>query len=218
MLKRLQMITTLLFVLSTLPAWAAPVYVSAGTQIFSINGGVATPLTDLGTGHHPQDLVVGPDGNLYVADFDDSGNSRIYRVVCPTLTSCSSTPIATLSGSPQGLAFSGSDNFDLWVSTLTGSLWKVTNAVGALPQPPCGNVVPCFPPTAATQVLFGPNNNISFNNGAGVAFGPTGRLLVAKNTNSGGVSYLPPPGYNSINSFPGTLKNPIGVTVTNCAG
>src|SRR5262249_35151986 len=81
MLKRLLLITTLLFVLSTLPAWAAPVYVSAGTQIFSINGGAATPLTDLGTGHHPQDLVVGPDGNLYVADFDDSGNSRIYRVV-----------------------------------------------------------------------------------------------------------------------------------------
>src|SRR5262245_31410608 len=154
MLRRLLLITTLLFALSTVPGWGqglggcgtpytgnCTIYVSnkvplSGNlfriDILSIdtvtNAQVTLYSNSSADPADPGDLVIGPDGNLYFADSRVvNGQSQIIRLA-PTGANQSGSVVANITGSAQGLAFI---DFDLFVSTLTAGVKKISDAVGS---------------------------------------------------------------------------------------
>src|SRR5262249_23726783 len=161
-------ITALLLVVSTVPAWSLPlvaVYVSAGSNVNCVENCGGVNNLNLGSSHHPADLVYGPDGLLYIADTDDILGGLIERF--DPQAGANPQIVADISGSPQGLAFAG--NSDLYVSTST-AVFVVPNAVRAL---------------GANQTIT-PNPAFALSNGAGIAFGKKGTLWVVQNANNGG--------------------------------
>jgi hypothetical protein len=200
MFTRLFLIS-ILVVLSTAPVLGGPIYVSRGNQIVSVDsdsGAVTVLYSPPGDTFKPRGLTVGPDGNLYIAE----ASGAVYRL---EPTPGSEPTIFNVPGTPEGLAFAG--NFDLYVSTSgpSGKVYRLhfQPSFGISPPPHLGN--PDLPIEA-----------FSFGSGAGIAFGENGNLLVAKNTNNGGIFAAVAPTYSSASSLGPALSKPIGVGVNTC--
>jgi hypothetical protein len=174
---------------------AFPVYVStgAGQQILAIDGnsGAVTGVCNISPAV-PEDVVIGPDGNLYVAD--TSGN-KIYRVTTPIAVPaspaglCTATPIydqsltpnscTNIAGQtnqacptgPEGPSFLRISTLDLYFNTHgvgTSGVWKIPCAANAPDSIKCPSSTP-----PAVQVL----SNTSIVSGEGVDFDIFGKLL-----------------------------------------
>jgi len=173
-----------------------PVYVStgAGQQIlaFDSNSGAVTGVCNISPAV-PEDVVVGPDGNLYVAD--TSGN-RILRVPTPipgplsTPASCGAVAVydkAACTGScpsgPEGPSFLRIATLDLYFNThgadATG-VWKIPGVANNTATPPASALCndPGQPACAAPVQVF------SGSSGEGVDFDVFGKLLAVDQVNN----------------------------------
>ncbi|RPJ73242.1 MAG: hypothetical protein EHM24_08315, partial [Acidobacteria bacterium] len=165
----------------------------------------------------PQDMTVGPDGNLYVCD---SLNGRVWRFAVgqPVAASINPAVVAQFPGGvyPEGPAFSGSD--DLYVNT-RGAGTAATDGVGAsgvwvirgVATP--GVAVPITPQQVLAAIGAA---------GAGTTFAAPGHLLavdksgnrvVAAGPNRGAVRHYGPSFAPLITS---NLSAPVGIATNTC--
>jgi hypothetical protein len=165
MLLRL-ILSSAFIILAAVPALAEEcIYVSTGSghEILCVHpatGAVTLKVPSQGTSFNPRDLVVGPDGNVYIAD-SDGDILRFNPTAATPETPYLVAKLPTGAGSPEGLSFSGSDN--LYVNTRGGNpagVWKVPNAANP-----------------SQSLLITPVNVISATGGGGIDFGVPGNLL-----------------------------------------
>ena len=197
---RLSLFITFIILL-TLPALAAEdpcAYVStfSGHQILCVNrstGAVTVKFTL--SNFNPRDLVMGPDGMLYVTDAD---GGEIWRFD-PAQPQGQNNPslVTTLStGSPEGVSFSGSDN--LYVTTRGGKPYRIANATTS---------------PSVTSLSVGPSNF------AGIGFGIPGNLLLVDQSQKQVLSSSLPasePYTTASQVIASNLTSPVGVTVNTC--
>jgi Strictosidine synthase-like, N-terminal len=213
-----------------------PVYVStgAGQQILAIDGnsGAVTGVCNIPA--VPEDVVVGPDGNLYVAD--TSGN-KIYRVTTPiappaspagacdktaiydqSVTPSSCTNVAGQTGQacptgPEGPSFLRISTLDLYFNTHgagSSGVWKIPCAANST------DIIKCpasNPP--AVQVL----SDTSIGSGEGVDFDIFGKVLAVDQAGnkvlrkclaSAGCSPSP------VTAISTGLSAPVGIALNTC--
>ncbi|MBP1634987.1 MAG: hypothetical protein H6Q10_1561 [Acidobacteria bacterium] len=201
------------------------VYVSnfTGGQVLSVNtaNGTTTVLLSRASigdaDFSPQDMVVGPDGNLYICD---SLNGRVWRYVVgqPVAPSVNPLVVATFGAGvyPEGPSFSGSD--DLYVNargsgpdatggTAAAGLWVVPGV--ALP----GTVLPIAPLQVVPSIGSA---------GEATAFAAPGHLLAVDNAAGKVVSLkplrggFPQYGSSSTTLISSNLSAPVGIAVNTC--
>ena len=228
----------LVFVVAVLCNQAAaqifPVYVStgAGQQILAIDGnsGAVTGVCNISLAV-PEDVVVGPDGNLYVAD--TTGN-KIFRVPTPipapaaTPASCGATTIydqgaATCTGTcptgPEGPSFLRIATLDLYFNTHgagSSGVWKIPGVANATPLPNVGLCNEVGQPACAAPVqVFS-----SSSSGEGLDFDIFGKLLAVDQAGNqvvrDTVSCLNRPTAGCPAPFISNLSAPVGIALNTC--
>jgi sugar lactone lactonase YvrE len=226
------------FVLSTAHAQAQStvptIYVSTfnGGQILAINGTTGAtsvlftggvPPVIVPASFAPEDLVVGPDGMLYICD---SLNRTIWRFN-PGLSPSSTNPqvVATFPSGvfPEGPSFSGSD--DLYVNTRGVGEGPAADGVWVIPGIATpGAMVPVACPSAVpplcTQII--PSIGTF---GEGTAFAATGHLLMVDRSGSRVLSAKARPAAfpnfgpsftQLITTNLSSAQGPIGIAVNTC--
>jgi hypothetical protein len=200
------------------------VYVSTGSghQILKLaNAETSSPiLTVLCTGSAtfvPEDLVVGPDGFIYVAN---TTASQIWRLNPDAVAACDSStdPGAELiySGTnpanPEGPTFvseptnSSVASLDLLFNTRSGQgIWKLPG----IASKPFGCGTSCAAPV---QVVTGPAAN---SVGEGTDIGKKGELLAVDNANGKLFKYSFPFS-NTSTPFISGINSPVGVAINTC--
>jgi sugar lactone lactonase YvrE len=166
----------------------------------------------------PQDLVVGPDGKLYICD---SLNSRVWRFAIgqPVVPSSNPVVVATFDEGvyPEGPSFSGSD--DLYVNTRGLGTQAVggTGAQGVWAIPEAAATPDSLLPIAPVSII--PSIGTA---GEGTAFAVPGHLLAVDRSGNRVVAARPTRG-----PFPqygpsfaplitSNLSLPVGIAVNTC--
>lgn len=177
------------------------IYVSTftGNQILCVDGssGATSVVHTFPTSVRPRDMVVGPDGNLYIAD----ANGPVWRLD-PSQPQGPGNPvvISTLppGAVPEAPSFSGSNN--LYVNSEGSGVWKIPDAAApnvVIPIVPV-NVIGAF--TTA---------------GAGSAFGMPGNLLLVDRAQNRVLSANSP--YSAASPLITAGPNaPVGIGVNAC--
>ena len=208
-----------------------PIYVSrfGAGQILSVDGTTGlgtTVLVTLSAGSRPEDLVVGPDGKIYVCD---SFGGRILRM------DANGTPTEILASletvfdggavidpeGPEGPAFFGTD---LYFNTRGGAVthsgvWKI-EGVGGIPFgvfiPPPINVITALP--AGTDSTFGEGLAFTPFDESGDPLPPgTLDLLIVDRSNDR-ILRASPPSFRPITVEITGLDVPIGIAVDLATG
>jgi len=211
------------------------VYVStgAGQQILAIDGNAGTITGLCSVTFVPEDVVVGPDANLYVAD---PGGNRIWRVapgalqtpVSPapscaaqkiydlstlqpqacTTTSVPPTPVNCPTG-PEGPSFLRISTLDLYFNThgTNTGVWRISDIAGASE----GCVAPACPAPVQVVGAFGASAS-----GEGVDFDLHGNLLAVDQADNQVFRAIAPSFSTALPFVTTNLSAPFGVALNTC--
>ncbi len=195
------------------------VYVSnlTGHQVLAVDGTTGnTTIVLSGSDFNsatftPEDMVIGPDGKLYICDVGVS--PAIWRFD-PTQPVGASNPLKVVDFTtvvpagvvPAGPTFSGSD--DLYVNSRGMGVWAVPGVAAAGSTPPC-TAVQVFP------------SSLAGSGGAGTTVEAFGHLLIVDQPNNRVLSANAQPGaFPNFISQPTTLisqlPSPVGITTNTC--
>ena len=222
------------------------IYVSsgAGQQIlaFNSNSGTVTGVCNISPAV-PEDVVVGPDGQLYVAD---TAGNKIYRVSTPipvpaaTATPCTAVAIYDQSNvatfcndgaaqpnqlpcpaGPEGPSFLRISTLDLYFNSHAtgGGIWKIPGIANAGANVTCSStgLPPC---PAPVQVLSAASTGEG--SGEGLDFDVFGKLLAVDQTHGHVIREVVSclNGSNNANCFQSNfisgLTSPIGIAQNAC--